>query len=149
MTFDFYIKTELKQKFNNNGFTLIEVIITLLIIGICAGLCVGQLKISKVDGAAKMIYYDLQYTRMQAISKNNDFSVVFNIDQHSYEIKDDGVTVITKDIHNDFKGVTITLPTANPTYNSGGTSNSGTITVTKGSDSKAIKFSWTGRIRIE
>ena len=139
----------MKEKFDNKGFTIIELIISLSVIAICAGLCIAQLTVKKVDGAAKMIYYDLQYARMQAINDNNDFSVVFNVDQHTYEIQDDGVTVITRDIHIDFEGVTITLPTANPTYNSTGTSNSGTITITKGSDSKAVIFTWTGKISIE
>jgi Tfp pilus assembly protein FimT len=147
---------------DERGVTVIELVIVIGIIAISALLTVPLITEDKLDGATRIIYSDLQYARMQAIAKKNNFRVLFldttgchTFDGYTYNIHDDanndGVCdtgeLTTKDISN-YNGVTFTAD-ANPTFNPTGTMNAGTVTLTKSSDTKSIIFSWTGRIRLQ
>ncbi|MFH1994631.1 MAG: GspH/FimT family pseudopilin [Nitrospinota bacterium] len=149
------------------GFTLVELLVVIAITGIMLALAYPQLKSSKLAGAANMIYYDLQFARMQAITNKNNFRVFLGavdtggcnhaLDGHTYIIHNDtdsdsncdaGEELMTKDIGDSFDGVTFTTSPNIATYNPVGTSNAGTITLTEGADIKYVIFSATGRIRV-
>jgi len=147
------------------GFTVTELVIVLAIIAILAVMAYPQLRPNRLVGATRMIFADLQHARMEAITRKHPVRVLFDTDLgchtydgHTYTIHydeidengdcDDGEDLMTKDIHRDYSGVTFSA-NENPTFNPVGTSNSGTVTITEGSDTKLVIFSWTGRIRIQ
>ena len=96
--------------------------------------------------------------------KKNKVRVIFDLPggdgqalDSQYKIHDDtngdgaidpGEDTMTRSLQEDYKGVSFSANRKTAVFNPQGTSNSGTITVTNGSDSKRIIFSWTGRIRI-
>jgi len=141
---------------NKKGVTLIELLIVISIIGVLILLAIPEIKVNKLSGAARIIFSDLHYARMQAIKEKNNFRILFQDDGTSYQIHsdqnnnaqiDEGEKIINKNIGSNFSHISFTA-NKNPTFNPVGTGNSGTITVSDLSASKYIIFSWTGRIRI-
>ncbi|MBN2372369.1 GspH/FimT family protein [bacterium] len=148
---------------NKKGMSLIEFVIVISIISILSLVTFPNIQTKKIDGATEMVYYDLQYARMQAISKKNDFRVLFNnetgchvYDGHTYKIHDDrnsngiydsGEEIITRDIGTDFGDVVFTAD-MNPAFSSEGTSGICNITLTNYIETKYINLLGTGRIRI-
>ncbi len=93
---------------------------------------------------------------MLAIKSKSKTRIKFNENGYEYYIHqdddgdntiDENEELIQRNIHHYFKGITF-FANRNPTYNLTGTSNSGTITLTNGKNTKKVIFSWTGRIRI-
>ncbi|MBI2432720.1 MAG: GspH/FimT family pseudopilin [Candidatus Hydrogenedentes bacterium] len=64
------------------GFTLLELVITLLILGIVAAMAVpllaSSLNESKLDGATSAVTTALEYARLKAMSNGRNFQVVFD-----------------------------------------------------------------------
>lgn len=151
-----------------DGFTMIELIVVISIMAIIAVIAAPQFRPNKLAGAARMVFADIQYARMEAITKKHNVRVLLKnasgchtADGHTYKIHydtdedgvcDGGEDIATKDIHTDFDGVTLSAD-ANPSFNPVGTLNpgtdAGTVTLTEGSDSRSVEFSWTGRISIQ
>ena len=79
------------------GFTLIEVIVVVVILAIVALMAVpmfGSAADIQLKAAANMIAADLEYAKSMAISRQQDYSVVFNSTDESYEVQDSGGNVI-------------------------------------------------------
>ena len=141
---------------NKKGVTLIELVIMSSIIGVLVLLAIPEIKANKLSCAARIIFSDLHYARMQAIKEKNNFRILVHDDGTTYQIHsdrnnnaqiDEGEKVIHKTINNDFHKITF-IANRNPTFNSVGTGNSGTITLSGQCAEKYIIFSWAGRIRI-
>lgn len=88
----------------STGFTLVELMIVIVIIGIAAAMAVPMMSSAssfQVRAAANMIAADLEYAKSMAISRGQNYSVVFDINNESYKIVDkNGVDIpnpITKD----------------------------------------------------
>jgi prepilin-type N-terminal cleavage/methylation domain-containing protein len=72
------------------GFTFIEILIVIVIIGIAAMIAVPMISSSasmQIHSAANMIAADLEYAKSMAISRGQNFSVVFDPDGNSYQIQ--------------------------------------------------------------
>ena len=84
------IWTEKRSQLNSSGFTLVEVIIVLIIIGISSGL-VG-LYISRSSGKlelrtfAKEVSSTLRYARNHAVSEKQTYCFVVNLDDGMYRL---------------------------------------------------------------
>lgn len=147
---------------NQDGFSLIEMIVVMLIISILAGITIsayiGMKPSFRLSGATRQIMGDLMWARMQAISQNNEFRIIYD-NNHQYSILEDsdkngnistGESLITKDIHNKYYDVVYSSSNANDLifYPRGNAANLTTITLTNVSGTKAVSISVTGRVKI-
>lgn len=75
----------------SGGFTMVEIIIVVVIIAIAALAAVPMMSSAaslQIRSAANMITADLEYAKSMAISRGQDFSVVFDDGTESYQIED-------------------------------------------------------------
>jgi prepilin-type N-terminal cleavage/methylation domain-containing protein len=75
----------------NGGFTLVEVVIVIVILSIAALIAVPMMSSAasfQIRSAANMIAADLEYARSMAISRGQNYSVVFDQAAESYKIID-------------------------------------------------------------
>jgi prepilin-type N-terminal cleavage/methylation domain-containing protein len=75
------------------GFTLIELLIVLVIIGIAAMVAVPMMSSAasmQIRSAANMVAADLEYAKSMAISRGQNYSVVFDKENESYSIYQEG-----------------------------------------------------------
>jgi prepilin-type N-terminal cleavage/methylation domain-containing protein len=75
----------------SSGFTIIEIVIVVVIIAIAALVAVPMMSSAaslQIRSAANMIAADLEYAKSMAISRGQNYSVVFDKDTDSYKIVD-------------------------------------------------------------
>jgi prepilin-type N-terminal cleavage/methylation domain-containing protein len=89
------------------GFTMVEVVIVVVIIGIAALIAVPMMSSAaslQIRSAANMIAADIEYTKSMAISRGQKYSVVFDKSADSYKIVGpDGTTTIDHPVKKGFK----------------------------------------------
>jgi prepilin-type N-terminal cleavage/methylation domain-containing protein len=81
----------MKMKNTNNGFTVVEILVVVLIIAIAAMIAVPMMTSAasmQIKSAANMIAADLEYAKSMAISRQKIYTVVFNKSTESYQIAD-------------------------------------------------------------
>lgn len=74
------------------GFTLVEIIVVVIILSIAALLSIPMFASAadmQLTTAANMIAADIDYAKNLAITKQQNFSIVFRIDTDSYEVRDE------------------------------------------------------------
>jgi prepilin-type N-terminal cleavage/methylation domain-containing protein len=89
----------------SGGFTIVELVIVVLIIAIAALAAVPMMSSAaslQIRSAANMIAADLEYARSMAISRGQNFSVVFDENTDSYRIEDQVGTVIQHPVKKGF-----------------------------------------------
>lgn len=87
------------------AFTLVEIIIVVVIIAIAAMVAiplVGSAAGIQIRSAANMIAADLEYAKSLAISKGQNFSVVFDKNTDSYRIEDKDGNVVPHPVKKGF-----------------------------------------------
>lgn len=74
----------------NNGFTLIEIIVVILIISAITGIFFGGLKIlqpsMRLDGVIRDLATDLHYAQQQAVSEQFNYGISFLMDTNEYQV---------------------------------------------------------------
>jgi type IV fimbrial biogenesis protein FimT len=150
-----------KNAGNESGFTLMELILVMVVMGIVAAIAIptfmGLLPAMRLNGAARQVMGDLMNARMEAVKQNHEFKVFF-LNNHEYKILDDndsdGVddggleTSKTVDIQNNYEDVTLS-DTGDPIFSPKGTATTlSTITVQNASGSKTVSISIAGRVKI-
>jgi prepilin-type N-terminal cleavage/methylation domain-containing protein len=140
------------------GFTLVETIVVMAIIGIASAIAIPQMGILvdryRLDGAARLIWADLQNARMTAIKENRSIRAEFDFLAHTYSVfrVDTGETILTRNLNGEYPAVSayktnggsITFTSTGVTLN-----NVNTSVITVGpSASKTIEIKETGRIAI-
>jgi type II secretion system protein H len=91
-----------------SGFTLIEILIVVAIIAIAAMVVVpmvGSAASMQIRSAANMIAADMEYAKSMAISRGQNFSVVFDKTTEGYSIKDQSGSTITHPVKKGFEYV--------------------------------------------
>jgi prepilin-type N-terminal cleavage/methylation domain-containing protein len=79
------------------GFTLIEILLVVVIIAIAAMVAVpmiGSTSGMQIQSAANIIAADLEYTKSMAISRQKNYSLVFNLAGDYYEVHDSNGIII-------------------------------------------------------
>ncbi len=137
---------------------LIAAAIITISVGIAIPVYVSMKPSILLNGATRQITGDLMWARMQAVSQNNQFRIFFLDDNHRYKILDDdnnngdiddGELTITKNIQDEYRGITFNS-TNNPVFHPrGNASNLPTITITNSSGVKTVTIAITGRVKIE
>ena len=78
---------------SKKGFTLIEMIITMTIIGIVSAIAIPNFSKWKekheINGQAQKVYFDLMLARTTAVKSNNNVRVTFNLVANTYTIHED------------------------------------------------------------
>ena len=141
------------------GFTVMELVVVLAVIGVCAAMAVPftlrYLSHGRLNGAARLIMSDMIWARMQAVTQRNAFRVFF-LNDHVYEIVDDDNNngqaddverIRCRDIRNHYSDVSIGA-TADLIFFPRGNASIGTVTVTNKAGLRKIRVHLTGRIKI-
>ena len=92
----------------SGGFTMIEIIIVVVIISIAALAAVPMMSSAaslQIRSAANMIAADLEYAKSMAISRGQNYSVVFDKNTDSYLIEDQDTNVIQHPVKKGFNYV--------------------------------------------
>ncbi len=87
---------------NCSAFTLLEVIIVLMIIGIISAIAIPLYTSAasvQLKTAANMVASDLEYAKNLSMSTGRTYSVVFNTTTESYRINDANGQVISNPVH--------------------------------------------------
>lgn len=85
------VRREISLTSCGRGFTIIEILIVVVIIAIAAMMAVpmiGSADSMQVRSAADVIAADLEYARSMAISRQREYTVVFNTSNESYQLED-------------------------------------------------------------
>jgi len=75
----------------SSGFTMVEILIVVVIIAIAAMMAIPMMSSGgsmQIRSAANMIAADLEYAKSMAISRQKNYSVVFNTANDYYEVHD-------------------------------------------------------------
>ena len=89
----------------SGGFTLVEIVIVIVIIAIAAMTVIPIMSSAasvQIRSAANMIAADLEYAKSMAISRGQNFSVVFDTAAESYRIEDPNGAVIAHPVKKGF-----------------------------------------------
>jgi type IV fimbrial biogenesis protein FimT len=133
------------------GFSLIEVLISLGILVILAAIAIPQMRgiieNYRLNGAARVVWSDMQNAKMTAIRENERIRVDFYPTSYNFvRIGTINEVIFTRNLANDYPGVTINSSRENITFNSRGTVNATTITISLAGKAKNFTIAWTGRI---
>ena len=93
---------------SERGFTLVEIIIVVVILSIAAMAAIPLMSSAsdvQIRSASNLIAADLEYAKSMAISKGQNYSVVFNASANSYQIEDQDDTVIQHPVKKGFNYV--------------------------------------------
>ena len=88
----------LSQAYKNKGFTLIEILMVVVILGISAMVAIPMLGSGasmQMRSAANKIAADIEYAKSMAISRQQNYTVNFDMSNNSYQIQDSSGTVIS------------------------------------------------------
>jgi prepilin-type N-terminal cleavage/methylation domain-containing protein len=79
---------------NENGFTLIELVVAMLVLALIAGIAVPVftkwVPNYRLRSAASDLYSNMQLARMRAIRSGGDYGIVFDVGAGSYDLVDSG-----------------------------------------------------------
>ena len=131
------------------GFTLIEVMIVIVIIGIMTGIAVPAFadwrERQSVRSATQSLMAHMKQARVLAIAENRTVSITFTSTSYTYDAGSCGQCSAQVISLAQFANSLTVSPTTTRTFSSRGTVNSGTVTLTAGSTSRSVVLNVIGR----
>lgn len=97
-----------KMVFCARAFTIIEILIVVVLLAIAGMLVVPMMSSAasiQIESAANIVAADLEYAKSMAISRGQNFSVVFDKAAEAYQIKDQAGGVIPHPVKKGFNYV--------------------------------------------
>lgn len=94
------------------GFTLIEIIVVVVILGIAALIAVPMMSSAadvQVRGAANRLAADLEYAKNMAVTHQRPFTVVFDEDAESYVVQDNAGVPLPNPV-NPSRNISVSFP---------------------------------------
>jgi prepilin-type N-terminal cleavage/methylation domain-containing protein len=79
------------------AFTMVEIIVVVIILSIASLIAIPMLSSAastQVRSAANVLAADIEYAKNLAISRQKDYSIVFDVANNTYEIQDENANVI-------------------------------------------------------
>ena len=98
-------RDEDRGSLQGSGFTLIEILLVMMIIAIAALVAIPMMSSAadmQIRSAGNMIAADMEYAKSMAISKGQNFSVVFTAAAERYQIEDQDGDVIAHPVKRGF-----------------------------------------------
>ncbi|MCX5635258.1 MAG: GspH/FimT family pseudopilin [Planctomycetota bacterium] len=90
---------------SGRGFTLVEVIIVVVILSIAAMMAIPMMSSAgsvQIRSAADAIAADLEYARSMAISRQQNYGIIFNPDNDKYDVVDQSDAVVPHPVKRGF-----------------------------------------------
>ncbi len=78
--------------FPRTGFSIVEMIIVILIVGILAGLAIPRFAaffVMKLEGGRKKVIYDIRYVQQMAVARHTNTRIVFNTGNETYSAEEE------------------------------------------------------------
>lgn len=97
-----------KMVFCARAFTIIEILIVVVLLAIAGMMVVPMMSSAasiQIESAANIVAADLEYAKSMAISRGQNFSVVFDKAAETYQIKDQNDNVIPHPVKKGFNYV--------------------------------------------
>ena len=77
----------MQKNFGKSGFSLIETVMVIVIVGILAGLAIPRFDSFfniKLDGAVKKLVLDIRYIQQLAVARHENYAITFNTGNNTY-----------------------------------------------------------------
>jgi len=97
--------SEYDRRDSMGGFTVIELLIVVVILAIAALTAIPMMSSAssmQIRSAANLIMADLEYAKSMAITRGQNYSIVFDTDTDSYQIEDQDNNVILHPVKKGF-----------------------------------------------
>jgi MSHA pilin protein MshC len=147
------MRIPVKKNMNNRGFTLMEVIAVLIVLGIISAVAVSRISFSgnELVTETDLLKSNLRFAQVKALTNNDDTTTTWGIkiagDGKSYTLQKNGADVSVSfpfggSTHELSSDVTITVP-ANVTYDFWGSPGLDNIPITLSQGGKTASFTIT------
>jgi len=104
-----YVRCRVRRRSaTGGGFSLLEVLIVVVILAIASMIAVPMFSSAatlQLDSAVNMIASDLEYAKSLAISRSQDYTVVFDVPANRYQIEDQSGNVLPHPVKKGFSYV--------------------------------------------
>jgi prepilin-type N-terminal cleavage/methylation domain-containing protein len=137
---------------NNKGFTLIEIVSVILVLGIISAVAIPMLDQSSINATlvANTVQTDIQYTQELAMTRNQNIAISFGAGATSYDLPTDPSGVWTAETRELPQGVTVQDAVSISFNKHGEISNAGAVvTLIAGSIPITVTVAgYTGRVTV-
>ena len=142
---------------NSKGFTLIEIISVILVLGIISAVAIPMLNTGTIDInlAANTVQTDIQYVQELAMTRDQDVSITFTQGSTTYDVPADPNGVYSLETRQLPQGTAINSTNTTVTFNGNGELTGGaaqTIQLVAGTSSDTINVTveaYTGRVTVQ